>query len=508
MTIKNEMMSTGALVETAAHVFGERPALIFQDQRWSFVALANECARAARAIIRAGIMPGDRVAVWMANRPEWIFAAFGALQAGAVIVPINNRLTPDEGAYCLTHSGASFLFRESREGPAGNARVIAMEDWDAFLQSGEGLDDAERRARLEAIRIDDSALIMYTSGTTGRPKGVVQTHRIVRNPRDCADRLAIDQADVLLNFLPLFHCFSFNHMLMMSLVTGAAQLLVDRFSGDAALDAAERHGATILAGFDTHFRDLNHAADARDMSRIRFRLGFLPAGLDSSTAVARETQQKLCPTSSCYGMTETWPGLTVTPPEATAQQRCEASGTPMSGYEFRIVDPDSGAILPAGVVGEIHHRGYSTMRGYLNDAEATAAILDVEGWLRTGDMGMLRPDGHLRFMGRYKDMLKVGGENVSPSEVEAVIAEYPGVSAVAVVGGPHARMVEVPVAFVVSEGSDISADRITEFCASRLAPYKVPRTVIFIDALPTTSSGKVQKTVLRDMLLNENIDFK
>ena len=507
MTITNEMLSTGALTDAAASAFGERPALIFQDRRWSFVELADECARAARAIILAGILPGDRVAIWMANRPEWIFVAFGALQAGAVLVPINNRLTPEEGAYCLTHSGSTLLFREDREGPAGDARVVPMDDWEAFLQSGEGLDDAERRARLDTIQADDSALIMYTSGTTGRPKGVVQTHRIVRNPRDCADRLTINQDDVLLNFLPLFHCFSFNHMLMMSLVTGATQILIDRFSGEAALDAAERHGATILAGFDTHFRDLNRAADERDMCRIKLRLGFLPAGLDSSTGVAREAQQKLCPTASCYGMTETWPGLTVTPPGSTVEQRCEATGTPMAGYEFRIVDPESGASLPAGQVGEIHHRGYSTMLGYLNDAEATTAALGADGWLRTGDMGMLRLDGHLRFMGRYKDMLKVGGENVSPAEVEAVIAEYPGVSAVAVVGVPHARMVEVPAAFVVSEDRNISGDRIAEFCASRLAPYKVPRTVILIDALPTTSSGKVQKNALRDLLKNENIYF-
>jgi fatty-acyl-CoA synthase len=420
-------------------------------------------------------------------------------------VPINNRLTPEEGEYCLMHSGSRLLFREHSEGPAGDARVVALDGWEAFLQSGEGLDDAERRGRLEAIQADDPSLIMYTSGTTGRPKGVVQTHRIVRNPQDCAHRLAITQEDVLLNFLPLFHCFSFNHMLMMSLVTGATQILIDRFTGDATLDAADQHGATVLAGFDTHFRDLNRAADERDMSRIRLRLGFLPAGLDSSTAVAREAQQKLCPTSSCYGMTETWPGLTVTPPGSTVEQRCEASGTPMPGYEFRIVDPETGVILPVGTVGEIQHRGYSTMRGYLHDTEATAAVLDAEGWLRTGDMGMFRPDGHLRFMGRYKDMLKVGGENVSPAEVEAVIAEHPAVNAVAVVGARHARMVEVPVAFVVSEGGAISADEITEFCVSRLAPYKVPRTIIQVEALPTTSSGKVQKNVLRDMLMNENI---
>jgi fatty-acyl-CoA synthase len=507
MTSIDDVRSTGALVETAPDNFGDRPALIFQDRQWSFVELADECSRAARAIIRAGITPGDRVAVWMANRPEWIFAAFGALQAGALLVPINNRLTPEEGEYCLMHSGSRLLFREHSEEPAGDARVVALDGWEAFLQSGEGLDDAERRGRLEAIQADDPSLIMYTSGTTGRPKGVVQTHRIVRNPQDCAHRLAITQEDVLLNFLPLFHCFSFNHMLMMSLVTGATQILIDRFSGDSALDAAERHGATILAGFDTHFRDLNRAADERDMRPIKLRLGFLPAGLDSSTAVAREAQQKLCPTVSCYGMTETWPGLTVTPPGSTAEQRCEASGKPMPGYEFRIVDPESGTILPAGTAGEIQHRGYSITRGYLDDAEATAAIFDVEGWLRTGDMGVVRPDGHLRFMGRYKDMLKVGGENVSPAEVEAVIAEHPAVNAVAVVGARHARMVEVPVAFVVSGDRDISANEITQFCASRLAPYKVPRTVIFIDALPTTSSGKVQKNALRDMFMNENIFF-
>jgi fatty-acyl-CoA synthase len=505
MTTGNEALSIGGLTDVAADRFDRRPALIFGERRWSFAGLAAECARAARAVIAADILPGDRVAIWMANRPEWIFGALGALQAGAVLVPVNNRLTREEAAFCLTHSGSKLLFGEGGQGPVAGPRCVSMDGWEAFLQCGDQSDDAERRARLAAIKSDDPALIMYTSGTTGRPKGVVQTHRVTRNPRDCAERLAIDEEDVLLNFLPLFHCFSFNHMLMMSLTTGAAQVLIDQFSADAALNAAECHGATVLAGFDTHFRDLNRAAGERDMRNVKLRLGFLPAGLDSSAAVAHEAQQRLCPTSSCYGMTETWPGLTVTPLEATTEQRCEASGTPMSGYEFQIVDPDSGTVLPAGQVGEIRHRGYSTMIGYFNDADATAAAIDSDGWLSTGDMGVMRPDGHLRFMGRYKDMLKVGGENVSPAEVEAAIAEHPAVSEVAVVGIPHHRMVEVPVAFVVSPDRDLAAGHITEFCASRLAPYKVPRTVILIDTLPTTSSGKVQKNALRTLLENEAV---
>jgi len=478
-----------SLLPTLDGTFGDRADAVTVDgESVSFEQLAGRADALAAAISDATV-----VAVPGTPTLDTVIAVVAGLRGGVPVVPVPADAGPMERAHILRDSGASV--------------IAGAPDWPESELPRVPIPTGGEPWGWGAIGDAAPALIMYTSGTTGRPKGVVQTHRIVRNPRDCADRLTINQDDVLLNFLPLFHCFSFNHMLMMSLVTGATQILIDRFSGEAALDAAERYGATILAGFDTHFRDLNRAADERDMCRIKLRLGFLPAGLDSSTAVAREAQQKLCPTASCYGMTETWPGLTVTPPGSTVEQRCEASGTPMLGYEFRIIDPESGASLPAGQVGEIHHRGYSTMLGYLNDAEATTAALGADGWLRTGDMGMLRLDGHLRFMGRYKDMLKVGGENVSPAEVEAVIAEYPGVSAVAVVGVPHARMVEVPAAFVVSEDRNISGDRIAEFCASRLAPYKVPRTVILIDALPTTSSGKVQKNALRDLLKNENIYF-
>jgi fatty-acyl-CoA synthase len=219
----------------------------------------------------------------------------------------------------------------------------------------------------------------------------------------------------------------------------------------------------------------------------------------SSKATVVASQQELCPTVSAYGLTEGWAGPCVSPLDATLGQRCEASGTPLPGYAFRIVDPMDEHVCAPGEFGEIQMRGYTVMKGYLHDDAATAAAFTADGWLRTGDMGALRADGHLHFTGRYKDILKVGGENVAPAEVEALLATHDAIASVAVIGRAHERLGEVPIAVVVPRaGRSLDAQEIAEFCRGRIASFKVPRDVVLIDALPMTSSGKVQKHVLRE----------
>lgn len=305
-------------------------------------------------------------------------------------------------------------------------------------------------------------------------------------------------------YLPLFHLFAFSEGMLTSMVTGARQVLTEGFDPAESLDLIERERATVLHGFDTHYKDLLEVQERhpRDVSSVR--TGILAAGMQSSTAIARRARELLGRFVSGYGMSEIGVGVAIGALDSTPEQSCEASGYPAPGYEVRIVDPGTGREQPAGVPGEIFARGYSLMRGYYNRPEATAAAIDADGWLHTGDMGLLRADGHLRFMGRYKDMLKVGGENVDPMEVEAFLMAHPGITLAAVVGYPDARLSEVGVAFVRREpGRPLTVDEVLAHCRGRIARFKIPRHVIFVDEFPMTSSGKIQKAKLREEALRQ-----
>jgi fatty-acyl-CoA synthase len=370
--------------------------------------------------------------------------------------------------------------------------------WSAMLAGGGAVDDAALAARADAVDPEDLAFLMYTSGTTGFPKGAMHCHRMIRNVTDRAFRLAITERDVIMMYLPLFHLFAFSEGLLTSMVSGARQVLTEGFDPAESLDLMARERATVLHGFDTHYKELIEAQERapRDIGPIR--TGIAAAGMQSSTAIARRARKVFGPLVSGFGMSEIGVGVAIGALDSTEEQCCEASGFPAPGYEVRIVDPDTGRDQPAEVPGEILARGYTLMRGYYEKPEATAAAIDADGWLHTGDMGLLRADGHLRFMGRYKDMLKIGGENVDPMEVEAFLMGHPAVNLVAVVGLPDARLSEVGVAFVrVEPGQTLTEDDVLAHCRGRIASFKIPRRVIFVDDFPMTSSGKIQKVKLR-----------
>ena len=339
---------------------------------------------------------------------------------------------------------------------------------------------------------------MYTSGTTGFPKGAMHCHRMIRNVTERAFRLAITERDVIMMYLPLFHLFAFSEGMLTSMVSGARQVLTEGFDPAESLDLMARERTTVLHGFDTHYKELMEAQerDPRDIGRIR--TGIAAAGMQSSTAIARRARTVFGPLVSGFGMSEIGVGVAIGALDSTEEQCCEASGFPAPGYEVRIVDPETGRDQRVEVPGEILARGYTLMRGYYEKPEATAAAIDADGWLHTGDMGLLRADGHLRFMGRYKDMLKIGGENVDPMEVEAFLMAHPAVNLAAVVSLPDARLSEVGVAFVRSEpGQTLTEADVLAHCRGRIASFKIPRRVIFVDDFPMTSSGKIQKVHLR-----------
>ena len=527
----------GSLLDERAKRDGTREALVFEGRRATFAELARDVDMLARGLIQLGIEPGDKVSLWMMNRPEWIHAALAVMRIGAVLVPINTRFRSEDAAYVLGQSDSTTLIIAARSGPidflgmvrtmlpslgsdreivdASNLtalqRLIVVDDasaprtipgtiaWSSVLEAGARVSEDALRARIAAVDPDATASIIYTSGTTGFPKGVMHCHNIVRNVIDRAFRMGITPADTILMYLPLYHLFGFSEGMLMSLATGARQVLTHTFDAGECLLLLEQEQATILHGFDTHFKDLLEAYRRRPCNTASVRTGLLATGMSSSVPIARQARKVFGRFLSGYGMSELGAGVTLSALDSTEEQCTEASGYPAPGYEIKIVEPATGNEQPPGTPGEILVRGYMVMQAYYRKAEETAKTIDPDGWLHTGDMGLIRPDGHLRFMGRYKDMLKIGGENVDPLEIEAYLASHPAIAAAAVVGLSDPRLSEVAVAFVRVESThNLTAPEVIEYCRGKIASYKIPRHVVFVEELPMTGSGKVQKVKLRE----------
>ncbi len=525
----------GSLPERAARQWGPREALAFQGRRWTFAEIDARVDALAKGLLALGINPGDKVALWMVNRPEWIDAMFATMKIGAVLVPVNTRFRTEDMAYVLAHSDATAVLLADRSGPvdylgmlrevtpalgarpdarfpclrhvvvlSGSAVPDGAVGWDSLLERGRAVSPERLRERAAGVDPDDIAFMFYTSGTTGFPKGALHTHRMIRNAWDHGDRMGITPADVILMYLPLFHAFGFIEGPLMSMVRGARQVLTETFVGDECLDLIESERATIIHGFDTHYKELldAHARRPRDVSSVR--TGICGTGMSSSIPIARRARATFGNLMTGFGMSEVGIGVTFSFLDSTEEQCVEANGYPGAGYEVRIVDPETGKDQPVSVPGEILVRGYIVTPGYYKQPEETARAIDADGWFHTGDMGVMRPDGHMRFLGRYKDMLKIGGENVDPMEVEAFLTTHPAVRAASVVGLPDERLAEVAVAFVQrAPGSTLSEDELIAYCRGRVASFKIPRHVCFVDDFPMTSSGKVQKVKLRERARRE-----
>ena len=528
-----QKLTFGDLIDRAADRWGEREALCAEGRRWSFTALRDEVDRAANALIAAGVGHGDHVCLWLGNRAEYVFLFFAVAKIGAVLVPINTRFRTRDMAYIAVQSDATTLIAadrahgvdylgmieellpELREQTPGRLRcaaaprlerVILLADracagtleWADVLRASAEAADAELRRRSDAVDPDGTAYIMYTSGTTGFPKGVMQSHNVVRNVLDNCNRFGITPNDAILDYLPLFHAFAVYTALLASPASGARHIVMPQFDAGEALRLIEAERATMINGFDTHFKDLleHPSRPNRDLSSLR--TGILAAGMLSTEPIARRAQAMLH-TMTGYGMTEIGVGVTGSFLDSDEETRVTMSGWPLTGYDLKIIDPATGAVLPAGAIGEICVRGYQLMQGYYKKPDETAKTIDADSWLHTGDSGFLRADGCLRFLGRYKDLLKVGGENVDPTEVESFLLDDPRINHIAVVGVPDPRLAEIPVAFVILEtGVDLSEAEVIAACRGHIASFKIPRRVFFVEAFPMTGSGKIQKYLLRE----------
>lgn len=529
-----EKKTLGTLLDKAARRWGPREALYYEGRRWSFAQLQADIDCTARALVHLGILPGDHVALWMPNRPEWLCTFFALAKIGAVVVPINTRFRTSDLAYVLWQSDATTLITVDHSGPvdyldmvhqvcpeiASSAsdhlhlksfpalrRVVVVGDspyrgiyrWGEVLAGATSISLAALEQRHRQVDPDATVLIMYTSGTTGFPKGVMHGHNIQRTVIDAGSRMGITPRDVILMYLPLFHVFGLYEGLLMFVATGARMVLTTLFDPGEVLRLIEQEGATIINGFDTHFHALTMHPDCATTNRSSLRTGLFATGMASSEPAARRTQRLLCPTVTAWGMTEVGCGVTRSFLGSPEDDRCLASGCALPGYACKVIDQATGATVPWGTVGELCVRGYSLMQGYYKKPEETATVVDAEGWLHTGDVVSMRDDGTIRFLGRYKDLLKVGGENVDPIEVEGFLLRHPAIDQVQIIGVPDPHFSEVPCACIIpTPGEGITHEALVAFCRGQLASFKIPHYMVILEGFPMTSSGKVQKFKLRE----------
>jgi fatty-acyl-CoA synthase len=506
--------TVGGVLRDAAAEAADAPALIegaadpARARRWTYSELREQSERMAQALLER-FDPGEHVAVWAANQPEWLMLEFGAALAGLVLVTVNPAYRPAELAYVLGQSGAAGIVLASQHrgqdmlAALASVRaqlprlreVIPLSAWDSFLATGN------KRSPLPDVHPYDAAQIQYTSGTTGFPKGALLHHRgLTNNARLTVRRVQMQPGEVYLNPMPLFHTAGSGTVTLGSVQALGTQVLVPAFQPGLVLELAERERANLLLAVPTMLiAMLEHPAlDGRDLTSFRVVIsGGALVPPDVVQAIERRLGARF---SIVFGQTETSPIITMTGLEESFKDRSTTLGRPLSQTEVKIADPTSGETLPCGEVGELCASGYLVMTGYYDMPEATAAAIDTDGWLHTGDLGSIDERGYCRIEGRLKDMIVRGGENIYPREIENALFEHPAVGEVAVLGIPDRHWGEQVAAFIrpAAAGPPPDFRELDAYLRGRLAPYKRPRIWKLVDEFPLTASGKIQKHILRE----------
>jgi acyl-CoA synthetase (AMP-forming)/AMP-acid ligase II len=494
----------GLLRETAGRA-PDTLALVAGDREWTYAALLEQSERAAHALL-ARFEPGERVAIWANNIPEWVILELAAGLAGMTIVTVNPALRAQELAHVLGQSRADGIFlvpsyrgspmAEMLEEVRGDLReVISFTDWDAFC-------DAPPRS-LPDVDPGAAAQIQYTSGTTGRAKGAVLHHRgIVNNARLAYERIGAEPGLVQLSPMPLFHTAGCAMSVLGSIACAGTLILPPSFEPGLMLELIEAHRPACILGVPTMLiACLDHPRFATtDVSSVRV---VITGGAVVPPALVRRVEVSFdARVSVVFAQTEASPVITQTAPGDAAEDRAATLGRPLPHTEVKIVDPRSGETVAPDAIGELCTRGYHVMAGYFDDPEATAAAIDADGWLHTGDLASMDARGYCRIGGRLKDLIIRGGENIYPREIEQVLFEHEDVADVAVLGVPDETWGEQVAAFIrPAEGRTPDPDALFAYCRERLAPHKAPRHWTFLDEFPLTPSGKVQKYMLRERLI-------
>jgi fatty-acyl-CoA synthase len=510
----------GENLRATAERFPDREALVVRSQgyRATYRQLWDATTACARGLLALGVRPGDRVGIWSANRFEWVVAQYATARLGAVLVNINPAYRAAELEYVLCQAGVSVLlyaasFKQTAYGPMlETARprcpelrhaVLLDGEWESLLRGGENIDVSELQRIESTLQFDDPINIQYTSGTTGFPKGATLTHHnILNNAYFLGAGLGYTEADRVCIPVPFYHCFG---MVMGNLACtshGACMVIPGEwFQPRAVLEAVQAERCTSLYGVPTMFLGVLEEPDFERFDCSSLRTGIM-AGAPCPVELMKQvvTRLHMPEVAIAYGMTETSPISTVSSRDDPLEKRVGTVGRVMPHVEISVREPGTRRVVPRGTPGELCTRGYSVMPGYWRNDKATAAAIDEAGWMHTGDLAQMEADGYVRIVGRIKDLIIRGGENVSPREIEEALICHPAVCDAQVIGVPSHKYGEEVMAWVRPRpGAACAEQELMSFCGERLAPYKVPRYWQFVETFPMTVTGKIQKFKLREM---------
>ncbi len=529
----------GELLTLLARDYPQNEALIYPDRelRYDFSQLEWFARQIARGLLSIGVERGDRVALWAHNIPEWVVLQFALAKIGAILVTVNTSLRAAEIEYLLRQSETSTLItvagfrdldyvktiyeiipelRGAKEGALhsmkfpylrniiyiGDEHPGGMLRYDSLLDRSGRVSDDQLNAHSDMQDLDDVINMQYTSGTTGFPKGVMLTHRnIVNNGYWLAEGLALTSSDRLCVPVPFFHCFGCVIGVLGAYTHAAAMIPLEYFDPLRVLQYVERERCTALYGVPTMFIAELEQLDYHCFDMSSLRTGIM-AGSLCPESLMRKVMEKMNLTEMtiAYGLTEASPGITHTPRDDSIELRTQTVGRVMPEMEVKIIDPATGEECLPGKSGELCCRGYNVMKGYYNNKQATSEAIDEEGWLHTGDQASMDERGYVRITGRIKDLIIRGGENIAPKEIEDLLRTHPKIADAYVYGVPDERYgEEVAVAVRLKPGETATPDEIRAYCEGRIAKFKYPRHIRFVESFPMTASGKVQKFKLREM---------
>ncbi len=517
----------GQLLEDRAEEYSDKEAVIFEDRRITYEDLNEKAERLAYFLMKRGVSRGDKVSIWLPNLPEWIIAWFAVPKIGAVVVPTDPWYKGEEIEYMFndsdtkavitTDQAGKYRFLETledrRSGLETLETLVLLEgesdefssfNFDEVYETGKDWrEDEDYLKRKRETDPDDVTFLLYTSGTTGKPKGVMLSHhQIVKNALDQGEILKAREDDKLVIPVPFSHCFGNVMSITLMTVFGGTMIPLVEFDPYKALELVEDEGATMIHGFPTMFIRELEVMKEEDYDTSTLRTGIM-AGSSCPVETMRSVIDDMgCNVSITYGLTEASPGVTMTRFDDSIEDRVETVGRVMPDQEIKGVD-DQGNEVPPGETGELMVKGYNVMKGYYNKPESTEETIE-DGWLHTGDLAEMDERGFVKIVGRKKDMVIVGGLNVYPREIEEYLIEHPEIQEVAVVGVPDEQLGEVVVAAVVpTNGADMTDQDVVDFLYGEVARAKVPRYVSVTDELPVSGRGKVQKFKLRDRLMEK-----